>query len=178
MTIFNNNKSTNFVKLHFILKNLFIKEKWFLFSASRCRCHAALFSSLLLSLTACNLTTVSPKKSNTASRSTAAALITDSARNGVRHILIAEITMGWVHPWIGLGWVGLNEKYCYFFTAFCVCYNIMCYENLQITRVMRTQCTDRIHAIVVLQKKAVFSLQLGNQSITTRNRTFISSSDM
>ena len=48
-------------------------------------------------------------------------------------------------------------------------------ENLQITRVMRTQCTDRVHAIVVLQKKAgivlgsnlvysgwEFSLQLDN----------------
>jgi len=37
---------------------------------------------------------------------------------------------------------------------------------------MRTQCTDRVHAIVVLQKKAVFSLQLDNQSITIRNRTY------
>ena len=62
---------------------------------------------------------------------------------------------------------------------------------MQITRVLRTQCTDRVHAIVVLQKKAElvfglnlvysgweFSLQLDNQSITTRNRTFISSTDM
>ena len=50
---------------------------------------------------------------------------------------------------------------------------------------MRTQCTDRVHAIVVLQKKAglvlgsnlvysgwEFSLQLDNQSITTRNRAY------
>jgi len=22
--------------------------------------------------------------------------------------------MGWVRPWVGLGRVGLNEKYCYF----------------------------------------------------------------
>jgi len=56
---------------------------------------------------------------------------------------------------------------------------------------MRTQCTDGVHAIVVLQKKAglvlgsnlvysgwEFSLQLDNQSITTRNRMFISSTDM
>jgi len=70
-----------------------------------------------------------------------------------------------------------------FFTEFSVCYNIMCKENLQLTRVIRTQCTDRVHAIVVLQKKAglvlgsnlvyssgwEFSLQLDNQSITTRN---------
>jgi len=47
---------------------------------------------------------------------------------------------------------------------------------------MRTQCTDRVHAIVVLQKKAglvlgsnlvysgwEFSLQLDNQSITAEN---------
>jgi len=76
----------------------------------------------------------------------------------------------------------LNEKYCYFFTAFCVCYNIMCKENWQITRVIRTQCTDRV--LVVLQKKAglvlgsilvysgwEFSLQLDNLSITSRNRS-------
>ena len=25
-----------------------------------------------------------------------------------------------------MGLVGLNEKYCYFFAAFCVCYYIMC----------------------------------------------------
>ena len=37
MTIFINNKSTNFfVKLHYVLKDLFIKEKWFLSSALRC----------------------------------------------------------------------------------------------------------------------------------------------
>jgi len=49
---------------------------------------------------------------------------------------------------------------------------------------MRTQCTDKVHAIVVSQKKAglvlgsnlvysgcEFSLQLDNQSITIRNRT-------
>ena len=44
----------------------------------------------------------------------------------------AEMDMGWVHPcmgWVGshfpthvMGWVGLNEKYCYFFTAFCAYY--------------------------------------------------------
>jgi len=51
-------------------------------------------------------------------------------------------------------------------------------------------CTDRVHAIVVLQKKSrasiglefvsgwEFSLQLDYQSITTRNRMFISSADM
>ena len=50
---------------------------------------------------------------------------------------------------------------------------------------MRTQCTDIVHAIVVLQKKAglvlgsnlvysgwEFSLQRDKQSITTRNRMF------
>jgi len=55
---------------------------------------------------------------------------------------------------------------------------------------MRTQCTDRVHAIVVLHKKAglvlglklvysgwEFLLQLDNQSITTRNRVFISSTN-
>ena len=55
---------------------------------------------------------------------------------------------------------------------------------------MRTQCTDRVHAIVVLQKKAglvlgsnlaysgwEFLLQLDNQSVTTRNRMLISSTD-
>jgi len=38
-------------------------------------------------------------------------------------------SMGWVgshFPAHVMGCVGLNEKYCYFFTAFCVCYNIMC----------------------------------------------------
>ena len=62
---------------------------------------------------------------------------------------------------------------------------------MQIKRVMRTQCTDRVHAIVVLQKNAglvlgsnlvysgwEFSLQLDNQSITTRNRMFTLSTDM
>jgi len=90
----------------------------------------------------------------------------------------SEMDMDWVHPWVGLGWVafsstcdgfgwvGLNEKYCYFFTAFCVCYNIMCKENLQITRVMRTQCTDRVHAIVILQKKA--GLVLGSNLVYSR----------
>jgi len=56
---------------------------------------------------------------------------------------------------------------------------------------MRTRCTDRVHAIVVLQKKSrlvlgsnlvysgwEFLLQLDNQSITTRKRMLISSSDM
>ena len=56
---------------------------------------------------------------------------------------------------------------------------------------MRTQFTDRVRAVVVIQKKAglvlgsilvysgwEFSLQLDNQSVTTRNRTFISSTDM
>ena len=64
-------------------------------------------------------------------------------------------------------------------------------KYLQITREMRTQFTDRVHAIVVLQKKAglvlgsklvysgcEFSLQLDDGSITTRNRMFISSTDM
>jgi len=43
--------------------------------------------------------------------------------------------MGWVHPeeemkaMIGLGWVGLNEKYCYFFIAFCVCYVLRKFAN-------------------------------------------------
>ena len=35
MYIFINNKSTEFVKLHCVFKDLFITEKWFLFSASR-----------------------------------------------------------------------------------------------------------------------------------------------
>ena len=37
--------------------------------------------------------------------------------------------LGWVgshFPAHVMGWAGLNEKYCYLFTAFCVCYNIMC----------------------------------------------------
>ena len=65
---------------------------------------------------------------------------------------------------------------------------ILCAKKIcKIMGVMRTQCTDRLHAIVVLQKKAglvlgsnlvysgwdFFSLQLDNQSITTRNRMFI-----
>jgi len=66
---------------------------------------------------------------------------------------------------------------------------ILCAKK--ITRVMQTQCTDRVHAIVVLKKKAglvlgsnvvyngwEFSVQLDNQSITTRNRVFISSTDV
>jgi len=37
MIIFtNNNKTTHFVKSHCVLNDLFTKEKWFLFSASRC----------------------------------------------------------------------------------------------------------------------------------------------
>jgi len=36
MIIFMNNKSTKFVKLHRVLKYLFIKEKWSFFTASRC----------------------------------------------------------------------------------------------------------------------------------------------
>jgi len=44
----------------------------------------------------------------------------------------------------------------------------MCKENLQITRVMRTQCTDRVHAIVVLQKKA-FLLPEQYTGITDRH---------
>jgi len=56
---------------------------------------------------------------------------------------------------------------------------------------MRTQCTDGVDATVVLQKKGglalgsnsvysgwQFSLQLDNQSITTRTRMFNSSTDM
>jgi len=75
--------------------------------------------------------------------------------------------------WVVLGWVEREVGYSYFFTEFSVCYNIMCKENLQITRV---------HVIVVLQKKVglvlgsnlvysgwEFSLQPDNQSITTRN---------
>jgi len=37
-------------------------------------------------------------------------------------------SMGWVGshlPAHVMGWVGLNEKYCYFFTAFYACYNIV-----------------------------------------------------
>ena len=29
----------------------------------------------------------------------------------------AEMDMGWVHPWVGLGWVGLNEKYLLLFCS-------------------------------------------------------------
>ena len=58
MIIVINNKSTKFcLKLHCVLKDLFIKEKWFLFSASRCtysmherlemwRCFPVLFYAL------------------------------------------------------------------------------------------------------------------------------------
>ena len=38
MTIFTNNKTTKFCQITFrVLKDLFIKEMWFLFSASRCK---------------------------------------------------------------------------------------------------------------------------------------------
>jgi len=70
-----------------------------------------------------------------------------------------------------MGWVGLNEKYCYFFfAAFRVRYDIACWENLQITRVMRTQCTDRVHVVVVLQKKA--GLVLGSNLVYTVGGSF------
>jgi len=30
-----------------------------------------------------------------------------------------EMDMGWVHPWVGLGWVGLNENYCAIVAEYC-----------------------------------------------------------
>ena len=51
------------------------------------------------------------------------------------------------------------------FTAFCACYNIMSKENLQITRVMLTQCTNRVLAIVILHKKAGLVDLLGSNLV-------------
>ena len=68
-----------------------------------------------------------------------------------------------------------------FFIALCVCYVLRKFAN------KASNANDRVHAIVVLQKKAglvfgsnlvysgwEFSLQFDNQSVTTRNRMFIS----
>jgi len=97
--------------------------------------------------------------------------------------------------WVGsihrLGWVGLNEKYCYFvYCTLCLLQyyvlrklaNNASYANTVYRQSTRYSCLQK-KAGLVLRSNLVysgweFSLQLDNQSITTRNRMFISSTDM
>jgi len=34
--------------------------------------------------------------------------------------------MGWVHPWVGLGWVGSNEKYSGIIDKYCKTHTFHC----------------------------------------------------
>ena len=82
-------------------------------------------------------------------------------------------SMGWIGlGWVafsstsdGLGCVALNEKYCYFFTAFCVCYNITCYAVYrQSTRHIRFTEESRTHIVVLYP-------QNGDRVVTVNSAT-------
>jgi len=39
---------------------------------------------------------------------------------------VSEMDMGWVHLWVGLGWVGLIEKYCGIVAEYCKTHTFHC----------------------------------------------------